>query len=500
VTRQLIISLAAFAAHAIAAQSPSRTFDRAAWQADYALLKVELERSYSHLAWFGSPEGGVDLPSLDRTTREALGRAKSDSEAVAAIRRFIFGFHDGHLTMRPAQSPAGLPTSEPAAVNRADDARTACAAFGFTPVTRVSFSLPFESLPGFTLVSDGLSEAFRAGVITQFGLRIGVVRIPRFRPTEFPSVCERAWESLRAANREPTRSAINGVASEEWLRVLAERLKGLEARGANVVVVDIGGNGGGNDLGDWAVRLFSRDSVSSAPMLMSASKVAIPYFDEQLGDLRNALDSTTGQTAPVRAALSTAVTEFENWKQTATAPMCDMSWVWRETRRWQTSACTRLIPSGFASGARAYIAPGTLPTPAAHALYWASRADEFRGAWNGPTYVLTDSNTGSAAEMFAALIRDRDIAKVVGGHTYGSGCGFAVGGPPVLLSHAQLAVTIPNCVRLRADGTDEVAGIAPDIRVAAGPSESARSVAWRALQAIVADTATHSGARPRPPM
>jgi hypothetical protein len=232
---------------------------------------------------------------------------------------------------------------------------------------------------------------------------------------------------------------------------------------------------------------------------MAASKVAIPYFDEQLGDLRNALDSTTGLTEPVRAALNTAIRDFENWKQAASAPMCDMSWVWRERRRWQTSACTRLIPSGFASGARGYVAPGTLPALAAHALYWASRADEFRGAWNGPTYVLTDSNTGSAAEMFAALIRDRGIASVVGAHTFGLGCGFAVGGPPTVLPHSRLAVTIPNCVRLRADGTDEVAGVAPDIPVEAARGESARSVAWRALQAIATDGATRAGGRPGRP-
>jgi C-terminal processing protease CtpA/Prc len=103
--------------------------------------------------------------------------------------------------------------------------------------------------------------------------------------------------------------------------------------------------------------------------------------------------------------------------------------------------------------------------------------------------VLTDANTGSAAEMFVALIRDRGIAKTVGKHTFGLGCGFLDGGPSFVLPSARLAFSIPNCVRLRADGTDEVAGIAPDIPVEAAPGESARGVASRALQAIAADRA-----------
>jgi hypothetical protein len=138
------------------------------------------------------------------------------------------------------------------------------------------------------------------------------------------------------------------------------------------VLVDIGGNGGGNDLGDWAVRLFTRDAVRSAPLLMPASQAAIPYYDEQLEDLRSALASATGLSSAGRTELSDAIAEFEARKREAALPSCDMSWVWRERRPWGTSACTRLIPSGFASGARAYADSGTFPTSAANALYWAA--------------------------------------------------------------------------------------------------------------------------------
>jgi hypothetical protein len=480
----LTLSVAHHIAHA---QLPPQRFDSSAWQADYTALKTELERSYSHLAWFGSPQSGVNLPRLDSATHDALYRVRTDADAAEVMRRFVAGFRDGHLAPSAAPAPAAPTDGEPPVVNAAKDARTACAAFGYAPVTRVNFSLPFETLPGFELLADGSSEAFRAGLVTRGDLRIGIVRIPRFRATEFAPVCERAWRALRARNRAATRSEVAQIADEEWLATLAERLRGVKAAGAATVLVDIGGNGGGNDLGDWAVRLFSRTPVRSAPLLLSASLVAVPYFDEEISDLRGALATIGVSKSETRTALQTALAEFEQRKRDASTSPCDMSWVWREQRQWGTSPCVRLIPSGFMSGPLPYADRRSLDSSAARTLYWASRADPFLGAWDGPTYVLTNSGTGSAAELFVALMRDSGIAKTVGTRTVGAGCGFMNHNQPFVLPHSRLAFAIPNCVRSRADGTDEVAGIAPDIEVKPSPGESVRALAARALEAIIGD-------------
>ena len=253
--------------HTLAQSTSEPQFNHAAWLADYSALKAELERSYSHLAWFGSPQSGLDLPALDRTTSEALEHSRSDADALAAITRFVASFHDGHLAPTAIQRPAPRAAPEPAAATTFPDARTACAALGYVPVTRVAYSLPFESLAGFELLSDGLTDPFRAGVIKQDGRLIGIVRIPRFRPAEFPAVCERAWASLRGRGVEPTRASIVEVIDAEWLRMLATRLSQLQTRSITALLIDVGGNGGGNDLGDWAVRLFARAPVRSAPLL-----------------------------------------------------------------------------------------------------------------------------------------------------------------------------------------------------------------------------------------
>jgi hypothetical protein len=347
--------------------------------------------------------------------------------------------------------------------------------------------MPFESLMGFELVADGLTDPFRAGVIEQDGRRIGIVRIPRFRPAEFPSVCERAFSSLRGRGIEPTRAAILVVIDLEWLRTLAARLTQLQTRNITALLIDVGGNGGGNDLGDWAVRLFTRAPVHSAPLLLSAGRVAIPYFDEQLTDLERALKANGNLPEATRSALQRAISEFNQRKQEASRAPCDMSWVWSEQRKWGSSPCTRLIASGFASGALDYAAPGSLDVRAARALYWPAVADSLRGAWNGSTYVLTDANTGSAAEMFTALIRDRGFAKTIGTRTFGLGCGFVDLDQPFVLPNSGRAFRIPNCVRLRTDGTDEVAGIVPDLPLKPIPGESARSLAARALRTLASD-------------
>jgi hypothetical protein len=55
---------------------------------------------------------------------------------------------------------------------------------------------------------------------------------------------------------------------------------------------------------------------------------------------------------------------------------------------------------------------------------------------------------------------------------------------PLVLPHSQLRFRMPNCVRLRADGSNEVAGVAPDIRIEAVEGESARARATRLLRAV----------------
>lgn len=471
-TRTALLLAAIVAATTAAAHEPP--FDRKAWREDYSTLKRELERSYSHLAWAASAASGVDLPSLDRRTRLALDAARSDADATAALVGFVAGFHDGHFAPVVTPQPAG-PSAEPPPRAADDDARAACAALGYSQATRVGFSLPFESLDGFSMQSDGIARAFRSGVIAVGERHFGLIRIPRFRPAEYPALCVATWSALHA-----------DMIDAAWLRELADRLAAFRTDGVDAVLVDVGGNGGGNDLGDWAARLFTSGAVHSARLLMHAGSLGAKYMDEQLQGLNDALAAHTGE-AEVEAALHGAIEAFERRKRESLQQSCDLSWVWREQRSFDPAACSGLIDAGFASGALDYLAPASVAPDAAAALYWTSIADPMRGAWNGPVYVLTDAGTASAAEMFAARMRDSGIAKTVGVRTLGLGCGSMVEAAPLTLPYSHLSFRVPNCVRLRADGSDEVAGIAPDLPVLPAAEESARARGARVLAVIDQD-------------
>jgi len=165
-----------------------------------------------------------------------------------------------------------------------------------------------------------------------------------------------------------------------------------------------------------------------------------------------------------------------------------MAWVWRERRHWADEPCRRLIEAGSAGGPVAYIASNSLTgSKVAEQLHWPAKIWPLWGTWTGPLYVLTDNRTYSAAEMFTAVLQNNHAAKTVGVPTGGDGCGFMNHVEPLELPHSHLRFQIPNCVRMRADGTDEVAGVAPDIPVLPTEQESARARAARALRSISDD-------------
>ncbi|SPE31836.1 conserved hypothetical protein [Candidatus Sulfopaludibacter sp. SbA3] len=109
------------------------------------------------------------------------------------------------------------------------------------------------------------------------------------------------------------------------------------------------------------------------------------------------------------------------------------------------------------------------------------------GSWTGPVYVLTNDKTYSAAEMFAAVLQNNRAAKIIGTRTGGDGCGFMNTPQPLVLPNSRLRFRIPNCVRIKADGTDEVAGVIPDIPIQAAEGENARPRAMRLLGELYAD-------------
>lgn len=473
----------AFASHA----APG--IDREAWRGDLAVLKQTLQDDYAHLAWVASTQSGVDLPALEHDAQQAIATAGSDAQAEQALRTFLAGFHDGHLKLLDRQA-TGASAPTPAAVDpRTLDASTGCAALGVLDEGRHDYSVPLQALPGYHATAGGADPALRSGVIALAdGRRLGLLRLHEFDALRYPGLCHRLWGQLRHADAvNDMRATLN----DAWVAEIAATLRRFQQQGVDAVLVDVGTNPGGDDSGDTLARLFSNAPVQSAPLWVSQSAAGRDYLQEQYERIDDALRHHHPD-ATARPLLVQQRDRFAASLRATQAPPCDMTWVWQAPRDWPALPCRQLVAAGSSGG--------PLATPAvdaisdfliAHRLDWAQDLRRHWAAWQGPVYVLTDAKTASSAEMFAARLQDNRIARVVGSTTGGYGCGFMSPPPPRTLPHSQLRMRIPNCVRLRADGSDEVAGISPDLPIDMPANAPARARAQRVLDEVGADLARH---------
>jgi hypothetical protein len=482
--RSLLLAGAAAFVPAAWAQA---AYDSAGWLDDYAQLKKIMEKDYANLAWFASPEGGLDLPRLDRETLQALRAARSDEEARQVITRFVAAFKGGHFSV---QLPLAKSPSEPKAVPAKDfdaaDTAGVCAAQGFLPTSRIAFSLPFETLPNFKLLADGMTSVYRAGIATASdGRKMGVIRVQSFRLRAFPATCSIALAELRAKGAQISADSLYDAADEKWLSALKEQIAALKAAGVTALMIDVGDNPGGDDTGDLFPRLLTDKPVHSARLMVTAGRAGKAYAEERLTSLDAAIAKSPPQ--PALDALTQARSFFAKARKAAEVS-CDMSWVWTTRKPWAGDACKRLVSAGYAGGYAATLPQGAFGDQnVAYRLSYASGADEYWALWTGPLYVLTDGSTYSSAEMFSAVVQDNHIGKTVGSTTGGDGCGFMSGDIRQTLPHSGLRLRIPDCLRLRADGSNEVSGIAPDIPVLPMGGEDGRQRSERLIEAVSAD-------------
>ncbi|MGQ0561469.1 MAG: hypothetical protein ACT443_06290, partial [Gemmatimonadota bacterium] len=59
----------------------------------------------------------------------------------------------------------------------------------------------------------------------------------------------------------------------------------------------------------------------------------------------------------------------------------------------------------------------------------------------------------------------------------GVGCGYTNGGIDIKLRNSGLVIRMPDCARLRADGSNEYEGVKPDVVVDWGSSKASKGEA-----------------------
>lgn len=73
-------------------------------------------------------------------------------------------------------------------------------------------------------------------------------------------------------------------------------------------------------------------------------------------------------------------------------------------------------------------------------------------------------NTQNPIQLTQLFVLDHEKT-AIGERTYGAGCGYLNGGIRFQLPNTGLDVRVPDCVRVRANGENEVVGIEPNIKI-----------------------------------
>jgi hypothetical protein len=448
-------------------------FNRSAWIADFEQLKDAITRQSPNLEW--AAERGVDLPALEQRARDRIATAQDDAAARAALERFVRAFADGHMELvwPEPSAPAASSASDAPAV------RSTCAELGY-------WSEPDElavgtRLPGFAAIGPEAGEV-RAGIVSVGGQKVGVLRIPLFAPSD--TVCATALKDLGLPPDAPCDDGcadkVSRRSDDIFLGGIADRLRELERAGAELLLLDVAGNGGGNDSAVAVARMVGGTDVPSPEVafVKSPRRAANLATTEQV--IRSGPPSATATDRAVIAALAPALAQAA---RTAADP-CDLSPLWQG----KAAGCSNLVRGPFfAGGLWATDRPGVTRTGVwAETLSSTVRFSFTPYRWQKPVIVLVDQNSASSTELLAAMLQDADKALVIGAPSQGSGCGWTMPRKDLTLANSGATLLMPDCARFRKDGRNELDGIEPDVLVGFRTHDTPRQRVARLLARLPA--------------
>ncbi|MDE2091931.1 MAG: hypothetical protein KGJ08_08535 [Gammaproteobacteria bacterium] len=472
-----------WAAGSFAAQpaaAPAQAFDPAPWQQDFSQLLAAMSEHYANLEW-AIKGRHMDLVKLREATQTKLSRAHSDAEARAILEYFVAAFGDGHLQIEwPRTAAAGSRDHD-------DEHRDLCQRLGYSSVDNHP-GLNLSALPQFTAVAGKEAVFFPGGLLEISAHRkVGVIRIGLFAESGYPQACEAVVHTLGLDTTATCNSAcqdrIQLQVANFLTAALARRAAVLRKAGATSLLVDITDNGGGDNWVEAPPRELS-------PVPLRESRYAFVKSGHWTKDLESRLkdvDTDLAHHRSPRQVLTLARRHLLQAIDESRHP-CDRSSVWQD----RTLQCSQLVKGILYTAAMVpYAKPGSYAGLASRdVLYDPLRYDYTESPDRLPLYVAVDENTWSAAEYFAAILQDNHAAAIIGVPTGGAGCGYTNGGIPTILTHSRAVVKMPDCVRIRADGTDAVDGVTPDILVPWARQDSPFQHASKLLAALGAAEAS----------
>lgn len=456
---------------ALSLATAAHAYDAAKWREDFAQARLELARSYANLDWVVA-ERKVDLQALVERTERGLATAKNDEEALSVLKQFLDAFGDGHVRLVPPKRAEAAATP---ATATATDMKT-CRDMGYQPMLKDREPIDFGNTGQYQALTNEDAAILPVGLLKAGGKTLGVIRIGLFSEQAFPPLCEREHPEPAPCDSACQQKIFNRV-GKTLTRTLERQVQVLAAKKVDAIVVDITGNGGGSDWAEAAARVITGPGIAAPRMPFIKHPHWVKGIDERLNDIDLDLKRTTIGAAQ-RAWLLAARTELVKSRSLAAEP-CERDAIWKNQR-----VCALLVPPRLHSTGLEAI-PSALDFGGYEAewVHYNPARYESNIAWQGKLAILVDNNTVSAAELFAATLKDNDRATLIGTPTRGAGCGYTDGGIPIILQHSGVQIKVPDCARLRANGENEVAGIVPDVLV---PWRSNDSPYQRAARALVA--------------
>jgi hypothetical protein len=245
-------------------------------------------------------------------------------------------------------------------------------------------------------------------------------------------------------------------AAAQMTRDFAAQLRAIAAAGASVLVVDIAGNGGGTEWAEAAARMLTPIRLRSERLGFVRGEHWIKDFADEELELQKAVADHRAD----MAFLAPLIAQLGARRKDAATP-CSSEPFWHGAQ----PACTWLGEGFYGSGLLASADPAMLRgKPWASSVFSPMEFPYEEGVWRGPLIVLIDADVASAAAEFAAVLQDNRAASIMGAPSSG-GCGHTNGGTPTTLKNSGAILSVPDCARFRADGSNEARGIEPDVLV-----------------------------------
>lgn len=409
------------------------SFSSKPWLEDYLALREHISKSYANLEYL-IKYYKIDAYELNEKTISAINAAKTEKEAREAVDQFVATFKDGHFRLRKPEAPKVEGNTSSTQIDNTSSGEAACKAMDFSWDKKFAFRFPIEGVK----VLEKAEGEFPYLVVEKGGAKVGIIRIADFRDEVYPQTCIEVWnkyaKNLKAKCDEQCRDDFRHKAMRIALvDKFYAALTSVRKANVKALVIDLTRNGGGTDwVGDITALMTDKKLVCGRRGFIKHPH-HVKNFQEMLNELRAEKKPDLRKIKSTEDQLKLA---SEN---------CDRTPIW--TQKGISLACSAV---GYSAGTNCKY--GDI---------------NFKGKtkYTGKLFFLVDDYTASAAEDIVARHLDSKTATIIGGHTHGSGCGYINGGIKFTLPHSGLDVRVPDCIRERADGTNEVVGIEPDIKL-----------------------------------